>query len=41
LNAFLIVAMMISVAIILWESIRRWLGPTARSPLPTGKAAEA
>ena len=41
LNAFLIVAMMISVAIILWESVRRWIGPTARSPLPSGKAAEA
>ncbi|MBI3933679.1 MAG: carbon starvation protein A [Acidobacteria bacterium] len=41
LNAFLIVAMMVSVAIILWESVRRWMRPTARSPLPTGKAAEA
>jgi carbon starvation protein len=41
LNAFLIVAMMISVAIILWESIRRWMGPSARSPLPSGKTAEA
>jgi carbon starvation protein len=41
LNAFLIVAMMISVAIILWESVRRWIGPTAPAPLPSGKAAEA
>jgi carbon starvation protein CstA len=41
LNAFLIVAMMVSVAIILWESVRRWLGPTAPSPIPSGKAAEA
>jgi carbon starvation protein len=41
LNAFLIVAMMISVAIILWESIRRWIGPTASSPVPSGNTAEA
>ncbi|HWP84525.1 MAG TPA: carbon starvation CstA family protein, partial [Terriglobia bacterium] len=41
LNAFLIVAMMVSVAVILWESVRRWLGPTARSPLPSQEAAQA
>ena len=41
LNAILIVAMMVSVAIILWASVRRWMAPTARSPLPAGKAAEA
>jgi carbon starvation protein len=41
LNAFLIVAMMISVAIILWESFRRWIGPSAPSTVPAGKPAEA
>lgn len=41
LNAFLIVAMMISVVVILWESVRRWLGPAARSPVPSGKPAKA
>jgi carbon starvation protein len=39
LNVFLIVAMMVSVAIILFESIRRWFGPSVRSPLATGKPA--
>jgi hypothetical protein len=39
LNVFLIVAMMVSVAIILWESVRRWLGPSLRSPIPSGKPA--
>jgi len=41
LNAFLIVAMMVSVAIILWESVRRWLGPSSPSAVPAGKPAEA
>jgi carbon starvation protein len=39
LNVFLIVAMMVSVAIILFESVRRWLGPSVRSPIPAGKPA--
>ena len=39
LNVFLIVAMMLSVAIILWESVRRWLGPSLPSPLASGKPA--
>jgi carbon starvation protein len=39
LNVSLIVAMMVCVAIILWESLRRWLSPTV--PLPSDKAAEA
>jgi hypothetical protein len=41
LNAFLIVAMMACVAIILFEAVRRWLGPAVGSPLPSRKAAEA
>jgi carbon starvation protein len=41
LNAFLIVAMMISVAIILFESVRRWIGPTVGSRVASGEAAEA
>ena len=39
LDVFLIVAMMVSVAIILLESVRRWLGPTERAPLPAGTPA--
>jgi carbon starvation protein len=41
LNAFLIVAMMACVAIILWEAVRRWFGPAVGSPVPSQKAAEA
>jgi carbon starvation protein len=41
LNVFLIIAMMICVAIILTEAIRRWIGPVLGSPVPSGKAAEA
>jgi carbon starvation protein len=35
LNTFLIVAMMICVAIILWESVRRWIGPSVPAEFPT------
>ena len=35
LNCFLIVAMMVCVAIILWESFRRWIGPPLRSEVPS------
>jgi carbon starvation protein len=38
LNAFLIVAMMACVAIILWEAARKWLGPAVGSPVATGTA---
>ena len=41
LNVFLIIAMMLCVAIILVEALRHWIGPVARTPLPSGKAAEA
>jgi len=41
LNVSLIVAMMICVAVILTEAVRKWLGPGLGSPVPTGKAAEA
>jgi carbon starvation protein len=41
LNVFLIVAMMLCVAIILIEALRKWIGPVARTPLPSGKPAEA
>jgi carbon starvation protein len=41
LNVCLIVAMMICVAIILTEAIRRWIGPVLGSPVPSEKAAEA
>jgi carbon starvation protein len=41
LNVFLIIAMMICVAIILTEAVRKWLGPGLGSPIPSGKAAEA
>jgi carbon starvation protein len=35
LNCFLIVGMMICVAIILWESFRRWIGPPLRAEVST------
>jgi carbon starvation protein len=41
LNVFLIIAMMLCVAIILVEALRHWIGPVARTPLPSEKAAEA
>jgi len=41
LNVFLIIAMMLCVAIILFESVRKWIGPAARRPLPSGQIAEA
>ena len=41
LNSFLIVAMMIMVAIILFEAVRRWFGPGVASPVPSSKPAEA
>jgi carbon starvation protein len=41
LNAALIVAMMVLVAIIIWEALRRWLGPPLRNRLPSGETAEA
>ena len=39
LNCFLIVAMMICVAIILWESFRRWIGPPLRSEVSSATPA--
>ena len=41
LNVFLIVAMMLCVAIILFEVVRKWVGPVARPPLPTEEPAKA
>jgi len=41
LNVGLIVAMMICVAIILTEAVRKWIGPAVRKPLPSGEPAEA
>jgi len=40
LNVALIVAMMVCVAIILTEAIRKWMGPVARTPIPSEKPAE-
>jgi carbon starvation protein len=40
-NVVLIVAMMICVAIILTEALRKWIGPVVRKPLPSGEPAEA
>jgi carbon starvation protein len=39
LNCFLIVAMMICVAIILWESFRRWMGTPLRSEVSSATPA--
>jgi carbon starvation protein len=43
MNVFLIIAMMVCVAIILWESFRRWIGPPLQtelsSPSPAADAA--
>ena len=41
LRVHLIIAMMICVAIILIEALRKWIGPVVRTPLPSGEAAEA
>jgi carbon starvation protein len=41
LNVFLIVSMMAMVAIILFEAVRRWLGPAAPSTVGAGTPVEA
>jgi carbon starvation protein len=41
LNVFLIVAMMLMVAIILFESVRKWLGPATPSAVGAGTPVEA
>ncbi len=41
LNVFLIIAMMAMVVIILFESIRKWLGPAKPQPLGTPQPVEA
>ena len=41
LNVFLIAAMMLCVAIILIEAVRKWVGPAAPTPLPTEEPAKA
>jgi carbon starvation protein len=41
LNVFLIVAMMVCVAIILWESLRKWIAPRIGTRVPVGEAAKA
>jgi carbon starvation protein len=41
LNVFLIVAMMLCVAIILFEAVRKWIGPVMPTRLPAEKTAEA
>ena len=40
LNVFLIVAMMLCVAIILTEAVRKWIGPAVRTPLPSREIAQ-
>jgi hypothetical protein len=39
LNVFLIIAMMVCVAIILWESVRRWMGPPLRTEMSSSSTA--
>jgi carbon starvation protein len=41
LNVFLIVSMMVCVVVILFEAIRKWLGPASGSPVPAEKPLEA
>jgi carbon starvation protein len=41
LNVFLIVSMMLMVAIILFESVRKWLGPAAPRTVGAGEPVEA
>jgi len=41
LNVFLIISMMLMVAIILFESIRKWLGPAAPNTVGAGAPVEA
>lgn len=40
LNVFLILAMMVCVAIILTEAVRKWIGPIVRTPVPSGEIAQ-
>jgi hypothetical protein len=41
LNVFLILSMMAMVAIILFESVRKWLGPPSGRPMPAEKPVAA
>ena len=40
LNVFLILAMMVCVAIILTEAVRKWIGPVVRTPVPSEEPAQ-